>query len=1235
MLTSLELFGFKSFADRTLFEFSPGMTCVVGPNGSGKSNVVDAIKWILGDQSPKSLRGKEMADVIFNGSSGRKPSGFAEATLTFDNSSGLIAHDAPEIRIGRRLYRSGDSEYLLNGTVVRLKDVKDLFLGTGAGTAAYSIIEQGRVDQILQANPTTRRIVFEEAAGISRYKARKVDAERKLEKVAQNLLRLTDIVDEVEAKLTATRSQASKAARFRELAQELQGLWTGLAADDFRVLDRERRRLESQDLGRQDALTAITGELAGLESGKSTLESQSAEVDESLRREERRVAAAREQIAARESTIRHQTARDQELSAEIERLRRDRVVLAAQANSVARELQDAARQLTEFEHRVTALHEALQQRDEQCSALQQSLRDRDAAAALLRQERDALAQRVANTERHAHRLGSQIESLDQTLTELTGQLARLDQQSQDARSELAARRQAADDIARRHHSALQAVDQARAARQRLLDEQAQLEQSLSQQRERRSTAVGRIHVLEDLEKRQEGISIGVRDILRRAHDSPHSPWNEILGSVSDLLQVALDKAPLVELALGARSQLVVVRRLAPFVDYLNRELAPISGRVGFIALRPQSTGDASPATPAAALTRLQGRPGVLCRADDLIEEIPEARGLASQLLSDTWIVDSLDAAVLLSAEHPGLRFVTRQGELLDADGAVYAGSIPHTTALVSRRSELRDLKHEVIRLDRSLERGGKRLEELTGELAAAVAACEAAESQAHIALQQSAEVRSRVEAQQREVDRLAADATRLEENRRGQAERRALLADELANAHLERAELQTQLQTLVTEIENADAEMRDLTGEVAALQDGLRAQQLELATHEERLKALRDVLGRLTADQQQRIARRQQADDRLREVQQALRDCRLTILRSRSELDLAFVRVEELGRTVVGLARQRSEVRGRLSQISRSEEELHRRRRAVLDERHQAEIRMRELQHNLAALEERMQEEYQKPIADFVQQGCSAFRALLAERHPLFEPAATVGDDPAHDLYTAAPLTFAEARPELEEQVNRLRRKIKLLGSVNTDALQELDELESRFTHLRAQLDDLQEAKTALEDIIRRINRESRRLFVDTFETIRTNFRELFRKVFGGGEGDIILEDPENVLECGIDIVARPPGKELRSITLLSGGEKTMTAVALLFAMFKSKPSPYCILDEVDAALDEANVDRYVGVVKEFATTTQFVVITHRKRTMTAANVLYGVTMEQAGISKRMSVRFEDVSDDGNFRAAA
>src|SRR5579863_5080492 len=551
MLKSLDLFGFKSFADRTRFDFAPGITCVVGPNGSGKSNVVDSIKWILGDQSPKSLRGKEMTDVIFNGSANRKPAALAEALLNFDNTRRFLGVDADDVQIGRRIYRSGESEYLINRVPARLKDIRDLFLGTGAGTSAYSIIEQGRVDQLLQATNLARRTVFEEAAGVSRFKARKVDAQRKLERVAQNLLRLTDIVAEVETQLNALRSQAAKAAKFREYTQELRQLRIGSAADDYRD---HSARLESIDAQRgqlQAEIDAASAEAFECENQQSSAESQLAEAEDRLRGSERREAENREAIAGFEATVRHQTTRRQELDADYQRLHKQQAELASRADDVAGELEqtvgDLQKSVDEFEHRRAALEGA--------QATIRELADRIVQCrSSIERERNALLESVrqlSSCTSRAAGLEGQLQSLSADCQLARDLLAKLDEKIAVCQRECAAQSELVEAATQRQAASREQLQALQSKRAQLHRQQSETQQELAELREQRGSLQARRTLLEDFERRQDGLGVGVKEILALAKEAEGPPWNHVLGNVVDLLEVDLENAALLEVALGA------------------------------------------------------------------------------------------------------------------------------------------------------------------------------------------------------------------------------------------------------------------------------------------------------------------------------------------------------------------------------------------------------------------------------------------------------------------------------------------------------------------------------------------------------------------------------------------------------------------------------------------------------------------------------------------------------------
>ncbi|MCX7394775.1 MAG: AAA family ATPase [Planctomycetales bacterium] len=1296
MLKSLELFGFKSFADRTRFDFSTGITSVVGPNGSGKSNVVDAMKWILGDQSAKSLRGKEMTDVIFNGSTSRKPSAYAEATITLDNTSGWLPSDAQEIQIGRRIWRNGDAEYLLNRAAARLKDIKDLFLGTGAGTSAYSIIEQGRVDQILQANPASRRAVFEEAAGISRFKARKVEAQRKLERVAQNLERLTDIVDEVEAQLNSTRSQAAKAAKYREVSVGLKLWWLGLAADDFRHLTTEKKLIEADLTSSNGRLEALTQQQQQIETRETAFDADLAKLDDLLREVERRGAAEREGIAGNESTIQFQTARLCEIDGEMSRLQKQQLMLSKRLLETRQDIAVQQQRLTQFETDLDQNQHRTAAHDDQLQQTVQMLSERREALELDRARRLELTKAESATSSLLATLRATLSAVLNTQVKLKSQQDLLHGALAEQELERTHRLTRLDQATHMQSAAQLALRATQAKRTRLLEAQDESKQRVAEQRERRSASVARKNLLEDLELRQEGLGIGVKDILNRARHSAHPPWNSVVGTVADLLEVELEHAALLEVALGARAQLIVLREYQALLDYLNRGTVLLANRVGFIAVPDRALNQPMPLSlnqsrfvhmqlDPAELPDLTGEPGVVMRADALAFSDRGITGLATTVLADTWIVRTIDDAVQLArghrepptgdgqsettsvlgsdsptAERPtthgprrylGLRFVTLQGELLESNGTLYVGTIRSETALLSRRSELRGIKNDLTRLTHEIDAEETSMQVVDQSLTGADSELEAVAAELDHANQRLADLKADLAAQDQTLIRLRREELLISDQLQSSASEFSLRQLELTAAELQATESERELSDLEDHLAESAEKLLGIEQHSQLLEHQKTTNQLDLVKQGEQLQSLRLSVHRLFDELQQRTSQHDEAERRSASSLAKRQQITLHILNTRATRDERLLASEEIAAQVTRLHGNKMTLRVERSEIVEQELAIRKERRALAERCHASEIRIRDMTHSLKTLDERLEEEYQLKLTDVVGSGGSAYRLLLEERNEtnsngrgtkgrIEETHSTPSDDtknpsPVEPLGIDVQPSYIELRPELESRVNRLRKQLKLMGNVNTDSLDDLEMLETRFEQLSAQLQDLVEAKNTLDDIIRKINSESRRLFTETFTTIRMNFQQLFRQVFGGGEGDIILEDPNDVLECGIDIAARPPGKELRTISLLSGGEKTMTAIALIMAIFQSKPSPFCILDEVDAALDEANVERFTAVVKAFQQSTQFIVITHHKRTMTVADVLYGVTMEESGVSKRMSVRFEDVSEDGNIRSTA
>jgi chromosome segregation protein len=1193
MLKALELVGFKSFADKTRFEFPPGITVIVGPNGSGKSNVVDAIKWVLGEQSVKSLRGKEMADVIFNGSGSRRALNAAEITLTLDNSSRLLPVDTPQVHITRRVYRGGEGEYLINRQPSRLRDIRDLISGTGLGAQAYSVIEQGKVDVLLQASPRDRRVIFEEAAGISRFKARKIEALRRLERVEQNLLRLSDIVDEVDNRLRSVRMQASKARRFQQYTDRLQELRTQTALVDWRRLTGRLQSVEDELAALSAQRDGTRAEAEAAEARLLEAETKIAAIHDAMRQADAQAAGFRERIAAAESTVDHQRARSRDLEQEIGRHRQQLAAMNARAGGLDQQLRETVEAIRQAEHQQRQIARTVGERERQLT---------DLMARLDHVRSDGQQLRAAHFEqmRAAATLGSRISGLEsqaaaaQATRQRTGRrLAELDAQLAALAEESHALRREHDELA----TQLEVRNgQVAAARARLAEHsrQRELRQAGLAGLQRRETAVAeRISVLEELEKRYEGLSPGVKDVLALARGASSGPFGQVRGLVADLLRVSVEAAPLVEVALGETAQHVVAAPGSELLEYLQTGPCPFTGRVGFVWLSDRAE---EPARDGG----LEGQPGVLGRADRFVETEPEYEPLARRLLGRTWVVERLsDALALSTTAGPGSSFVTLAGELLAADGTLTVGPRHASIGLISRRSELRALRAQLAGLESEVQQAQTailRLDQQIGQAQEHIAGAEAEHQRAAEALGQhghkiaAAEERGAQLSQQREALSAEWQAAAVEHD----SALRALgdSREKQTRCEAALAEMESQLAALSRQIDRLEADRQ--------LQDRQATEaKVELAKSEERLRNFRARMRQSEESQQERQRAIAEVREEMNRAVARAEQSRRSILRAESEIAELYLGKETFAARTVELMQERGAIQEDRGALGGEAQRLRAKVRKLEEKVHAKQLAANEVRMERTALEARFREDYQIELSEL-------------EHSPSDED--------------------KRQREEVQREIDDLRQKINNLGNVNLEALEELEQLEARYTALSGQFKDLSDAKNSLVRIIERINADSRRLFADTLQTVREHFGTLFRDLFGGGRADIVLEEGVDILESGIEIVARPPGKEPRSISLLSGGEKTLTCVALLLAIFRSRPSPFCVLDEVDAALDEANIDRFTKVLKDFLAWTQFIIVTHSKKTMTCANTIYGVTMQESGVSKQVSVRFEDVSENGEIR---
>jgi chromosome segregation protein len=1197
MLTALEVHGFKSFADRTRFDFPPGITVIVGPNGSGKSNVVDAIKWVLGSQSAKSLRGSEMTDVIFKGSAGgRKPLNTAEATIVFDNRDNRLPIEEQEVRVTRRVYRSGESEYLLNGQPVRLRDIKDLFRGTGVGADAYSLIEQGKVASLLQASAKDRRAIFEEAAGISRFKAKKVETERRLARVDQNMLRLRDIVDEVESRLRQVRSQATKARKYKEYSDRLQQLRTQVGMTDWRQMSQRLAQIESDLAELSVKSTAAKEECQVWDRQIQSAEAELAEVDALLRNAESRSAASREQIAAGQSTIDHLRARCLEVEDELSRARKQ---LAAMHHRTGN-LDELFRETTEAVETAAAdfarLCEKVYEIEHEAGLLAERLNAAQERDAMRREQHLVLVQQGVDLANQIHAARGELENAAATAERCRLQADDLAAQLDELVTTIATVEGEERSLAfnlQEQSRLVQSAEEDLARSQRRLDK---FRDRLVDLRDQRVRLEERATLLEDLERRQEGVQAGVQEVLGLANSENPGPYADVCGMVADLIDVHVEAAAVVEAALGSMAQCVVVQGEA-LMDYVHEPGNRPSGRVAFVPLED------APLSIETSWLALEQQPGVIARADRFVQAELLYQPLLRRLLGNTWIVESLPIArQLASVAGDQLRFVTLDGAVLEANGTLILDAARQATGLISRRAELRQLDERLRSLADETEEVRRCATQVEGEMA------EIREQAQELTLlhrqlsDDLANQRAQVQSSHKQRDRVAHQLSAAQAKLHAAMHRHETVQLQIGPLVSAKDDADREAAILHDELQRSSQLIRQLEAQHKACDLRATTAKIEAAKSEERLDALRASLRQLQREKTERQRALDEVHAQITRAELRRGEVELSILNATSRLAELFLerqqQAEELQAAVskrAAASRQRNEL---AKQVDRRRREVHK----FEDEMHKLQLADGQLRGERDHLAERLREDYGIELANAEQP--------VTEEQQL-------------------------ERTAVEEEILDLRRKINNIGAVNMDALAEIEDLERRFNTLSTQYDDLKEAKAALEKIIHRINADSRRLFTETLEVIRTNFQALYRKLFGGGHADIVLEQGVDILEAGIEIVANPPGKPAFSNSLLSGGEQGMTAVSLLLAIFQHRPSPFCVLDEVDAPLDESNIGRFVETLREFLTWTKFVIVTHSKKTMTAADTLYGVTMQEPNVSKRVSVRFEDVSDHGEISAEA
>ena len=1169
----LEISGFKSFADKVVLDFQQPVTGVVGPNGCGKSNIVDAIRWCMGEQSAKNLRGKAMEDVIFAGSESRRQLGMAEVSLVFSTEDGRAPAkylDYAEIQLTRRLYRDGESDYLINKTPCRLMDITELFMDTGVGTRAYSIIEQGKIGMILHSRPEERRFLIEEAAGVTKFKSRKQLALKKIEGTRQNLSRLNDVLGEIRRQLASLQRQARKDENFRVYRDELREIELLFVARDYR--DTQAGRVEAEQ-----ELLALNERIRVVFAGAALGDAQAEEARLRLLEAEKRLAVTQEEIfrvrsesSAAENGVSFQRKELAALEGRLERLggeakeREKRLAECSERRGLLQMRRDSSTTDT------AATQEGLQRAEEELAEFRQAAEELGRRQEARRKELFGV---MADSSQHKFR----HETAQKRLAGLAERIERHRREELQLREslELAVRR--AGVLAGQMGEAQQEQERCQVELNVLRGREAELrlrlpevEKEWQSRRDALSRASSRLHSLRELESQFAGYGQGVRKLMQE--DGMRSRFS---GVVADAVDAPPELEAAVEAVLADRLQCILCADDSDAVAALLFLKGNNGGRAG-IALPVEQGSKLVPAVPGA--TALAG----------LIAVKGPFGGLIRFMLASTLLVDSLNDAIRLARQYPELIFVTPDGDMAESGGIVTGGSAEQVTkGIIHKKREIRELEEAVATLERETAALAGEREELRRFSQEVAEGLKVTGSQLHQAELRRAGL-------DKDRQRTADDIGRIEE-------RLALQAMETSDLDEEREGLLTELKQSGERMGDAENVARELEQEVGRLEKELAARRAEAAAASERVTAIRIHAATL----------KEQHEARLRDIADLERQ------------------VDELTRH---LASDRQEVAAGTSERLRLQASI-----AAETERLEGLVRRQAGAESMLAGVRAACEDAGADLADAesrtrkVREESDAVRQLQAELNLRFSTLTMQAEHLERSVQENSRISMAEALSRLEaaefdeptrrSRQEELRRLLDEMGEVNLLAIDECAGMEERFNFLTSQKNDLEESLRSLQQAIQRINRTTRQRFLETYNLVNATFQEVFPRLFCGGRAELRLTNEEDLLETGIDIIVQPPGKKLQNVTLLSGGEKALTAVALIFSIFLIKPTPFCLLDEVDAPLDDANIGRFNDMVREMSAVSQFIIITHNKATMQVADTLYGITMEEPGASRVVSVR--------------
>ena len=1180
-LKSIEIQGFKSFADKTVLKFGKGVTAVVGPNGSGKSNISDAVRWVLGEQSTKNLRGQSMEDVIFSGTADRRPHGFAEVTLVMDNRDRSLNFDNDEVAVTRRYFRSHESEYLINKAVVRLKDVHELFMDTGLGRDGYSMIGQGKIDTIVRSKSDERRDIFEEASGISRYRYRKIEAERKLAAADDNMLRLKDIMAELEGRVGPLEEQSKKAEKFIELAavrKKLEiGLWLNSLNQSGDLLKAQEQKITLATAHYNEVEGKLLELAATIESSSERYSSINVRIDEM----HRTVAALEEEITRLQGEINVHNATIKHNEETVERLRSDINELESSDSRSKTEIQDRKASIEQKRADINGLTEKV-------TLLEGELNGLISNSEVISRQIEELTKKLNNysagiSEQRVKMVTAQSSlteidtrnaALDTSIIEKTADKEKLDTELKELEEML----KKAEELAEEASNALKGRELIFDSRKQKLEE---YKQNLDNCRLDIEDKKRRVAILEELERNMEGLGLPVKAVMREAE---HGMLRGVHGPVSKLIEVKKEYAIAIETALGASLQHIVVdsendaKRAIEFLKNQNK------GRATFL---PVSTIKSRTLDE----DGLENKFGYVGIASELVEIDKRYDGIIGNLLGKTVVAEDIDSAVTIAKKH-GYRFkvVTLDGQVVNAGGSLTGGSLAKNSGILSRAGEIKELNDKIVKL---LEKSGM-LTDNYNSAAAEVASLEAEILNARSEFTTATEDKIRVSGEIRRVGDLISELSKsiesmqgekfLLEHRKGELQNTVNTANsEIADIEKLKFDAQTEIDSLSGGRDTVTDRREALTTEITELRISIMESEKDIESIESSIRLLEEAIS----------SSGNRGETLLNEIAavEALSDSERNAINSLNE------QIEQRKKDILDGNNKVRELQNERDSFDREGQQMRQNERDMTAEREK-------LGGEVARLEER-RENMLREYDDIIKRLFDEYELTRTEAEQIAEPVENI--------------------PEAKRELQEVKGKIKGLGHVNVAAIEEFKEVHERYVFMKAQMDDLDNSRNELNKLIGDLTVQMKEKFSEGFEKIGKNFTKVFTELFGGGHAELVLTDPENILESGIDIVAKLPGKNVPSLEGLSGGEKALIAISIYFSIMMVNAPPFCFLDEVDTALDDINVERFAQYMTKSQFGTQFICVTHRRGTMDSADMLYGVTMQEKGVTKLLQLDVDEL----------